>query len=194
MISKTVIKRLDTLLMPLGFARRKVVWNRKLGPITDALDIQTSKAGDALTINIGVLDAGVHKTLWNSDPPDIVEPPACTVSIRISELMDGRDKWWSIDDVRHIPEILKTVSEYVIPFFERMHTLEEMENWLTNKQPTRSTFPITRINVALIKYRLGKTVEGCDMLADIQKSSIGAWRARAADIAGRLGCRKERPA
>jgi uncharacterized protein DUF4304 len=190
MTSKTLVKHLDSLLVPLGFVRRKAVWNRKVGLLTYAFDIQVSKAGDAITINIGVLDTYVHKTLWDSDPPDIVEPPACTVSIRIGELIDGKDKWWPIDDEKYIQEIPKTVSELVIQFLERMHTLEEMETWLANSKSGISKFPAYRIGLAIIKYRLGKTVEACDLLADLQKHSIGGWRTRASEIAGCLGCGK----
>ena len=82
MNQKTVIAKLDALLIPLGFARQKFTWNRRSASVVDVVDVQLSKAGDAVTVNAGVLDPEVHVALWGSKPPETVEQPTCTVCAR----------------------------------------------------------------------------------------------------------------
>src|SRR5947208_3321359 len=124
MSTKTIITRVDELLKPLGFTRRKTTWNRKSGSFIEVIDVQTSKAGDAITINAGVLHPDVHRKCWATEPPVIVEEPSCTVRARVGQLLDGRDLWLRLDDPRTLNEVIEKLNAPVLPFLERMHSPE----------------------------------------------------------------------
>ena len=95
MSTKTVVMRLDELLTPLGFEWQKRTWNRRSGSLIDVIDVQVSKAGDAMTVNAGVMDPVVRLKCWGTDPPGFVEEPQCTVRVRVGQLIGTKDVWWS---------------------------------------------------------------------------------------------------
>jgi Domain of unknown function (DUF4304) len=188
MTTKTLVAHLDGLLKPLGFVRQKTTWNRRSASVVEVIDIQVSKAGDAVTVNAGVLDPEVHTILWGGRPSDPVEQPACTVCARIGELIDGRDKWWQLSDNSAAVEAAEKVATHVVPFLERMRTREAMKRWLTDTEVTEKRYPPPIVNLAIIKSLLGETAEACALLGELQKKSLGAWRSRIVEVGGRLGC------
>jgi len=183
-----VIEQLDCLLKPLGFSRQKATWNRRTNFVIDVVDVQVSKSGDVITINAGVLDMDVYAKLWDGEPPEFVEQPTCTVCARIGELFDGRDRWWKLSGDRVVVDVVDAVGTRVLPFLERMHTRKAMEQWLTDTEVTRKKYPQPIIYLAILKYLLGEVAQGCELLAELQRKSIGAWRSRAAEVAARLRC------
>lgn len=188
MSTKTVISQLDQLLKPLAFSRQNATWNRRAESVVDVIDVQVSKAGDTFTINAGVLDKEVHRKLWGGDPPELVEQPICTVGVRIGELLDGRDKWWPMGDDEAVIDARRSVEGRVLPFLDRMRARRNMEQWLIDAGVTRKRYPMPIITLAIIKSLLGDLTQGCDLLTELQKKSVGAWRARAAEVAERLRC------
>jgi hypothetical protein len=182
------IAQLDALLKPLGFARLETTWNRRGESVVEVIDVQFSKAGDSITVNPGVLDPEVHWTFWGSTPLGFVEQPGCTVCARIGELMDGRDKWWELNDGAAAVDAKKHVAAHVVPFLERMRTRETMKEWLTNTGVPRKRYPPPIINLAIISSLLGETEKACTLLAELHKKSVGAWRRRIAEVAERLNC------
>ena len=185
---KTVTAQLDRLLKPLGFARQKTTWNRRSNSTVDVVDIQVSKAGDAITVNAGVSDTDAHALLWGNELSDFIEQPSCTVCARIGELIDGTDKWWQLGDGGVADELTEKVATQVLPFLERMHAREAMEQWLIDARVTKKKYPAPIINLAILKSRTGKAVEACTLLAELQKKLVGPWRTRTAEVARRLGC------
>ena len=94
MSTKNIKSRLDERLKPIGFVRHKDVWNRKLGTFIDVIDIQTSKAGDTITINCGVLNSEVSKLFFGAPLASTsVDEPSCTVRARVGQLIDDKDLW-----------------------------------------------------------------------------------------------------
>lgn len=83
---KKMTERLDGLLKPLGFVRRKATWNRKSDSLIDVVDLQVSKAGDTVTINSGIVDKDVHEICWGKQLPIFVREPFCTVRSRVGQL------------------------------------------------------------------------------------------------------------
>lgn len=88
MSNAIVVAKLDELLSPLGFTRKRAVWNRRSGYVVEAIDVQVSKTGDVVTVNVGVLDIEAHTKLWGGEPAPLVEVPACTVTARIGDLIN----------------------------------------------------------------------------------------------------------
>lgn len=188
MSKKAVINKLDNLLKPLGFTRQKAVWNRSLGHLVEVIDLQISKAGDIATLNVGVLDSDVHIKLWESEPPQFVDEAACTVRARVGELVDGADLWWQLNDDQVTDNVYIAIKNYMLPFAQRMHSRQCMARWLTDAEVVKKKYPLPIINLAILQFLLGNPSEGCSLLGELQRNAIGAWRTRAVEVAGRLGC------
>lgn len=188
MSTKPVIARMDELLKPFGFARHKTTWNRKSDSFVDVIDIQTSKAGDTITINAGVFHPGVHRKCWATEPTAVVEEPSCTVRARVGQLLDGKDLWWLLNDARILDDVVEKLNAHVLPFLERMHSLEAMEQFLTSAQVMKQKYPPPIIYLAILKSEQGDRTGACALLTELGEKSVGAWRTRIGEVAGRLGC------
>ena len=189
MIRKTVITKLDQLLKPLLFKRRRSTWNRRLNSFVDVIDVQVSKSHDALTVNVGVTDADVYALLWGASLPEFVIQPRCTVCLRIGTLIDDRDRWWLLNSPSTADDMVEDVTRYVLPFFARRHTREALKQWLTDSAVVKKRYPPPIINLAILQNLLGEKVQGCALLAELQNnSSAGDWRIRAGEVAARLHC------
>jgi hypothetical protein len=188
MSTKPVIVRMDELLKPLGFARHKTTWNRKSDSFVDVIDVQTSKAGDTITINAGVFHPDVHRKCWATEPTAVVEEPSCTVRARVGQLLNGKDLWWRLDDARILDDVIEKLKAYVLPFLERMHSLEAMEQFLTSAQVTKQKYPPPVIYLAILKSERGDRTGACALLTELGERSLGAWRTRIGEVAERLGC------
>lgn len=188
MSTKRVIERMDEVLIPLGFHRKKANWKRSSGLFVDVVDIQVSKAGDSMTINAGVLDAEVHEMCWGTQPPSVIEVPSCTVHARVGQLIDLKDLWWPLDRERTPDDLAENLAVHVLPFLERMHSHAEMERFLTDADVTRQKYPLPALHLAVLRYRRGDKIGACEVLAELRRSALGAWRNRAAEVENRLGC------
>lgn len=188
MSAKLVIARMDEILRPLGFTRRKTTWNRRIDSFVDVVDAQTSKAGDKMTINAGVLLPEVHWKYWATELPAIVEEPECIVRARVGQLLDGKDLWWRLNDPGILDDVVEKLTVHVLPFVKRMHSLRAMEESLTNAQVMKQRYPPPVIYLAIIKSEQGDRVGACALLTELSKKSVGAWRTRIGEVAGRLGC------
>jgi Domain of unknown function (DUF4304) len=189
MTDKRVISKLDELLSPLGFARRKSTWNRRVGLVVDVIDVQVSKAGDAITVNCGVLDRDVHATLWGEDPPEFLEEPFCTARARVGELIGSVDKWWSLEKESAPIDVAQVVEGYVLPFLKRTHPRQAMEAWLEKAQVVKKKFPDSILCLAILKKELGRKEEACALMSSVRPKILGAWRTRFDEVSVRLGCR-----
>lgn len=185
----SILNRLDRTLVKLGFKRRNATWNRERGHFTDVLDVQVSKAASTVTINVGVMERGVYAQCWGREAEPFVEEPFCTVRARIGELIDGRDKWWDIhDDAKCAEEMVSCAKEYALPFLERMHSLQEMANWLVTTGAPSPKSPLPAISLAVIRHALGDHAEACSILSGLGANVRGAWRARVKEVSERIGC------
>jgi hypothetical protein len=180
-----IVARFDQELLPAGFMRRKTTWNRRFDQLVEVLDIQRSKAGGDVTMNVGVLERGVYAALWGRDPDPFVEEPHCIARARIGQLLDTRDRWWETEDPTAADEMVLCLNQRALPFLKRMHSLEEMRDWLASAKPK---YPLTSICYAVLQWRLGNASEACLILADLQAKSQGAWKARAQEVSARILC------
>lgn len=184
----TIITTLDRTLKPLGFVRRKTVWNRGVGQFVDVFDIQVSKDKDAVTFNVGVLEKDVYTECWGREVASFVEEPYCTVRSRIGELIDKKDKWWSLSNIAVAEEINSCLIKHALPFFDQMHSLQAMNDLLVESNISSCKYPLPIIYLAIIKHHLGQFDDACALLEHQMERALGDWKARAKEVANRLGC------
>lgn len=89
---KTLINKLDNLLKPLEFARKKSTWNRRTDIYVDVIDLQIGKFGSDVTLNVGVFEPEIYLKCWDH-VPKFVHEIDCIVRSRIGGLIDGHDIW-----------------------------------------------------------------------------------------------------
>jgi hypothetical protein len=78
------------------------------------------------------------------------------------------------------------ITDYVLPFLVGMRWREAMVQWLTKIQ---KRYPPEIISRAILQHLVGRSSEACALLADTEKTALGAWGPYAAEVAERLGCR-----
>jgi Domain of unknown function (DUF4304) len=188
MSAKPVIARLDGVLKPLGFERQKTTWNRKSGSFVDVVEVQTSKAGDTITINAGVVHPDVHAKCWGDDLLKFIEEPSCTVRVRIGQLIGEKDLWWKLDAADVADDIADKVNSRVLPFLEQMHSTDAMEQFLTNAQVVKQKYPPPIIYLAILKHQQGNAKAACALLGELERQTVGAWQGRISQIAETLSC------
>lgn len=185
---KTINSEVSNLLEPLGFSRRNTTWNRRTGLVVEVVDIQVNKTGDAITVNAGVLDTQAHAAFWGAEPSDFIEQPNCTVCVRVGELIDGKDKWWQLQDANTSADLAKIVKTYVLPFLDQTRTRKSMKQWLIDTRVTKRKYPAPIINLAILESFIGQRALACEILAELRQKFDGVWRVRADDVAKRLNC------
>jgi hypothetical protein len=192
MAKSGISKKLDTVLEPLGFQRRRATWNRRVAAgLVDVVDVQVSKNGSSSTVNAGVFHPTCYQQCWPSSLPDFIEEPMCTVRARIGDLIhsaDGRDVWWARGDPAAEDEIVENVRKHVLPFLERMHSNDAMERFLSDAQVTKKFYPPPVIYLATLKYERGDLAGACTVIREFRTKVRGAWKETVADLAARMGC------
>jgi len=188
MSTASIIARLDRELVPKGFNRKKATWNREQGPLVEVIDIQTNKGGDAVTMNVGVLSRPTYFACWGRDAKSFIEEPFCTVRARVGQLLDNKDRWWGVSSVMGAEEMIGCLGAQVLPFLERMRSLDAMRDWLASTGIPSLKSPLSSICFAVLQSQLGDIDAACAVLAELERNALGAWRDRAHEVAVRIGC------
>lgn len=188
MTTSSIIARLDRELAPRGFTRKKATWNRVHGPLVEVVDVQTSKGGDTVTMNFGVLSRPIYFACWGRDAKRFVEEPECTVRVRVGHLIDNKDRWWDVGNTSTADEMVKCLVERALPFLERMQSLEEMRDWLASMDAPSSKYPPSAIYFAVLQSQLGDLNGACTTLTGLERRALGAWKGTAKEVSIRLGC------
>lgn len=188
MSNALIIARVDRELAPKGFSRKKATWNRQKGPLVEVVDIQTSKGGDAVTMNAGVLSRSIYFTCWGREAESFIQEPECTVRVRVGRLIDNKDRWWDVGGAGVAEELAGCVGVQILPFLERMQSLEAMRDWLADTGMASHKTPLSSICFAVLQYQLGSLDAACVTLAELERKALGAWKARAQEVAVRIGC------
>jgi hypothetical protein len=145
-VTKGVIAEIHALLGPLGFEKSEGIWNRRHGELVDVIRVQVSKAGNRVTIEAGVLHPVAFTNVWEEPVPPFVDTPECTIRARIGDLVDGHDRWWSLEDRDLVGQLTAAIQSHFVPFLERHHTAEAIESWLATSREVRNLMrPILRI-------------------------------------------------
>ena len=183
--SKRLVAPIDGVLKEHGFVRKKMTLNRRSESLVDVVDLQVSKAGDAVTLNAGVVDREARRLLWGPETDQFLQVPECTVRSRPGELIDGRDVWWALDDEEAAEKIARTRVHRVLPFLERMHDPLAMEAQLAPHGAKHYPPPI--IYLAILKQRRGETAEAESLLRVLHDRTTGPWRERVGTVFASLG-------
>lgn len=192
MSSASIIACIDRELTPKGFSRKKTTWNREQGSLVEVIDIQTSKGGDAVTMNVGVLSRPIYSACWGRDAESFIEEPFCTVRARVGQLLDNKDRWWDVSSAGVAGELIDCLAARVLPFLERMQSLEAMRDWLASTGMPSPKSPLPSICFAVLQAQLGDISAACTTLAELERKALGAWKARAQEVAARIGCPRTR--
>lgn len=187
MTRKAVIEQANDLLEPLGFVRKGMLWNRKANTIVEVVDLQVSKAGNAVTVNAGIFRSDVYEKIWKKAPQGLVEEPFCLVRVRVGELVGNHDLWWSLGGDQTPQEIRNALREHVLPFLSRFDAPGAIESFL-EAAASKQRDPLIRINLAVLKHLDGDANSACGILRQVQETALGDWRTRAAELGERLGC------
>lgn len=185
MTDKEIIKCVDHLIAPLGFKRKGALWNRESDSVVEVIDIQINKAGDAATINAGVLHIDAYEEVWGAKPPEFIEEPFCIVRARVGEIVGEHDLWWSLSDSQTPEDVIAVIEAHVLPFLDKWQTIEAMEIFLERESGRQ---PLPKIYLAILKSLRGDKPGACAVLKHVREKALGDWKNRAAEIAGRLGC------
>jgi hypothetical protein len=180
-----ILKFLDKSLRPLGFHRTRKLWSRRNSECVELINIQTSKYDDKFTLNFGVLDIFCFETVWCKELPKSIDVPDGTVSARIGELIDNRDKWWELDDPAAAQDVSEHVLRLALPFLESKRSRTEMRDWLVRTEVVKKRYPYPIISLGILEILLDEKEKGCAILSRI---TDGGWGEAASRVADQLSC------
>lgn len=181
------VVNLDRVLNPVGFHRQESTWNRRVGDVIEVVNVQKSKGGDAVTVNIGVADPEVHFTLWGT-AADFFSEEQCTVRSRLGKVLDGRDRWWPAGSHDSYFEIAKLLEEHGLPFLSRLWTREAMIAHLINSQAAETPYPLPALTLAVLMALCGDRSRACAEVERLRRRVVGPWQVRVSEVAARVEC------
>jgi hypothetical protein len=110
------------------------------------------------------------------------------VTLRLGELIDGRDAWWTLELHDDGPESLahELIADYALPFFQRSNSRKALLGaWHAGDPTVRDTPPFT---IAVVHARRGETAEAEELLAaELRESERPAATQQIIDAAEHLG-------
>lgn len=146
--ARELARALDGRLSAEGFRRKGLTWNRRSQLLVDIIDLQVTKAADAVYVNLGVADPSVFVVLWERPLPDFVQEPNATVRTRLGPLFGEVDVSWRLDDIRTSTEIANRLSSHGLPFLAAMREPGRRAEFLRDRP---GLLPIEQLNVALAR-------------------------------------------
>ena len=186
MSKNLIIERVDAVLKPLGFLRRGDIWNRSTDDLVEVVDVQVSKNADAYTLNAGVLDKVAYKIFWDELPPEFIEQPQCTIGVRVGNLIDGKDKWWPLDDTTDDEGQVKLSVAVILKFFGLSLSRQKMIDWLNDNEVTNKRYPPPIINLAILQALNGQSQAALATIDELHGKVSGPWRDRVLHVRKRL--------
>ena len=187
METNAVIEQVNRLLLkPLGFVRKGALFNRHRGEFVDVVDFPVNKAGDAVTLEVGVQHDGLYEALWEAPPPRFFNEASCIVHARIGELLeDGGDVWWPLADPASPDLALRAVEGPVLRFLQGHHDFGAIAAELDKALAVKRT-PLSLMYLAIIRHRRGDAARAMALLGELLDEESGDWAQRAAWLAARL--------
>lgn len=171
------------VLAPEGFVGQGSDWTRVQDGCCDCISLQVV-SGLGTTVNIESVDLVSQAILDEAIPPG---SPGLKYPFteRIGQLMEGRlDRFWrrDADDPDALAAAVRT---YVLPFLDRMHTLEGVKGQLALKAGNWRSLT-ARMYLAITLYRMGDTAGACEFLQNPPKRLSPAWVAQIEALRRRL--------
>lgn len=187
-MEKRLVVSAHDCLHPHGFRRQGLTWNRRKDSFVDVVEVQRNKGGDKVTANFGVLNEEAYFLFAGAAAPTWISEPICTVRARVGELIDGKDKWWSLDDTQELDGMVDRLTEVALPFFDRLHSDHGMEKQLSSVPVSHQRYPPPVIYLAILRSRLGDRAEACKLLHTLHERTNKAWKMKVLEVCNRLGC------
>lgn len=186
MAVKAPIQGIDSILVPLGFSRKKMTWRRRTGDFEDIISVQLSKDQERFTLNLGVVDHIALELYRESPSSDDLQDYDCTASVRLGELLDGLDLWWAAEEAVNLEQLGRQLTDIAVPFLEAMHDPSMIIRRLELATSRLTGYPPPLIYIAIEKWRLGRHAEAKKDLDELLPSAPQAWKPRILNIAGKL--------
>lgn len=184
----TFYKHMDTVLRPLGFVRRRSIWNRRCGPFVDVVESHTSNLSHTRSVGVGVFLPDVYAKVWNESGPAFPDSPHCIVSSDLGALIDGKSMSWRGGEASGYGDIAWLVAQHAVPFLDRMHSFEALAEALSaHAQPRKYSYPLPALYLAILRSELGDTTGARAILDALDEETCGGWSVRAAQVKARLG-------
>jgi hypothetical protein len=131
-------------LKPLGFKKKGNNFYRQLAELGQIINVQksqfNSKENITFTINTGLFIPEYWLIYYNyhdGNIPDYPTEPVCAIRQRIGKLKYNIDKWFDIDRNTNISELEKEMNDnvmnYILPYFERSKTKNDVIQLLQDK-------------------------------------------------------------
>jgi hypothetical protein len=120
--------------------------------------------------------------------PKVLGEGHCHVTVRLGELIDGRDTWWrlDVDDGELASLVRELIADHALPFFVRFKSREALLAAWHAGEPTIRYAP--RFTIAVIHAGRGETAEAEELLAaELRESERPAARQQIVDAADHLG-------
>jgi len=129
------------ILKPLGFKKKANNFYLPLEKIGHIINIQKSyystKDDIRFTINVGIFSPEYCLACFNyhnKDVPAYPTEPECMIRERISSMRGLPDIWYNITTTTDIEELIAemkyNISSFILPFFEKLNTVQKLINEL----------------------------------------------------------------
>ncbi|MDR2273716.1 MAG: DUF4304 domain-containing protein [Sphingobacterium sp.] len=129
------------ILKPLGFKKKANNFYLQLEKIGHIINIQKSyystKDDIRFTINVGIFSPEYWLACFNyhnKDVPAYPTEPECMIRERISGMRGLPDIWYNITPMTDIEELITemkyNISSFILPFFEKLNTVQKLINEL----------------------------------------------------------------
>jgi len=159
-------EKIRVILGEAGFAPRRsgLEWVRESDHFVDVIDIQYSKSLERLTVNVSTLNKAIRSIIDEVTPESSRVGSFYTISTRLGQLIDGKDRWWNRRNTDGILEICDAIKTRALPFLERMHSLEGLRDYLAPEGGERWGNVTPRLDLAVILSQLGEIERACELL------------------------------
>lgn len=134
---KIIKEGFHEILKPLGFKKKANNFYLNLDTIGQIINVQKSAFGNkdsiSFTINTGIFVPEYWLAFYNHSEeglPEYPTEPECLIRKRIGNLRNQHDTWYDIkertDQQQLIAEMRKNLTEYILPYFNRLNSSEKM--------------------------------------------------------------------
>jgi hypothetical protein len=123
LVNAVVAAGVSARLRAHGFGREGLVFRRKVGAVSDVLQVQIS--GARFVLNLGAYHPEIERLLHERVVAKPSEP-ACTIRRRVGPKGVRRDPWWTIkpgEEDRIAARVVAAIEERALPWFEAAHDL-----------------------------------------------------------------------
>lgn len=175
MSRRTVAAAITDAIGPTGFRRRGTRWYRKVGDVSDIVSLTTSKAGDMLSVELGVFDPSVYELVW-STPKTVTEADAM-VRADLGSLAGVAGEWGQ-DIPDSGDEIVRLLQAHGLRWLDRMHSAQARIAELGSQR----LLPTEAVMLAVAEALAGHSEQARERLRHTRDEVDGPWRTKIESI------------